>query len=87
MNLKTLMLQAKTKELVRANFKQYGQQVEEEQLASIVTGVLQKEEERKNIYDALYSEKIVNLVKSKCKVEEKSISYDDFLKLVSAQNN
>ncbi len=80
-------LQAKTKELVRANFKQYGQQVEEEQLASIVTGVLQKEEERKNIYDALYSEKIVNLVKSKCKVEEKSISYDDFLKLVSAQNN
>lgn len=80
-------LQEKTKELVRANFKQYGQEVDEEQLASIVVNVLQKEEERRNIYDALYSEKIVNVVKSKCKVEEKSISYDDFLKLVSEQNN
>jgi len=80
-------LQEKTKELVRANFKQYGQEVDEEQLASIVVNVLQKEEERRNIYDALYSEKIVNVVKSKCKVEEKVISYDDFLKLVSEQNN
>ncbi|MFM7022042.1 MAG: trigger factor [Flavobacteriales bacterium] len=80
-------LQEKTKELVRANFKQYGQQIDDEQLASVVVNVLQKEEERRNIYDMLYSDKIVNVVKSKCKVEEKSISYDDFIKLVSEQNN
>lgn len=80
-------LKAKAEELVRANFRQYGQNIEDEQLAPIVANVLQREEERRGIYDALYTEKIVNVVKSKAKVSEKTVSYDEFTKLVSQQNN
>ncbi len=80
-------LEEKAKELVRANFRQYGQNIDDEQLAPIVTSVLQKEEERRGIYDALYTEKIVNLVKSKGKISEKVVSFDEFTKLVSQQNN
>ncbi|MFZ9848152.1 MAG: trigger factor [Flavobacteriales bacterium] len=80
-------LKAKAEELVKANFRQYGQNIDDEQLAPIVTSVLQREEERRGIYDALYTEKIVNTVKSKGKISEKTVSYDEFTKLVSQQNN
>jgi len=80
-------LKAKAEELVKANFRQYGQNIDDEQLAPIVANVLQREEERRGIYDALYTEKIVNVVKSKGKVAEKTLSYDEFTKLVAQQNN
>lgn len=72
----------KAKELIKANFAQYGQTIDDESiLDSYAANVLAKEEERRRLYDDIYSDKVVEFVKDKCKIEEKEISYDDFVKL------
>ncbi len=53
------------------------------QLDSIVDNVLKNEEEVKKIYDQLYEEKILTLLKESLSLIEETVSLDDFIKKAS----
>ena len=71
----------KAKDMIRANFAQFGQEVPEEELGTYAANILAKEEERKRIYEGLYSDKILDVIEGKCKVESQEVSYDEFVKI------
>jgi trigger factor len=71
----------RAKSLIAANFAQFGQAVSDEDLNTYAQNILGKEEERRRIYEEIYMDKILDFVKKTAKVEEKEISYDDFIKL------
>lgn len=73
----------KAKEMIVANFKQFGQEVPAEELEKYAKTVLSKEEERQKMYNELYSDKILDLVSEKCKLESKEVTYDEFVKLAA----
>jgi hypothetical protein len=52
-------------------------------LTEIATNILKNEEERKKIYDKIFDERTLAVYKENFKLTEKSISYDDFVKLAS----
>jgi hypothetical protein len=67
--------------------KQYGQpEGDDAQLNDIATNILKNEEERKKIYDQVFDERTLTVYKENFKLKEKSISYDDFVKLASEKN-
>ncbi|MCF8332300.1 MAG: trigger factor [Bacteroidales bacterium] len=58
-----------------------------EQMEQIVNSVMQNEKETNRIYDELYERKIGDLFKEKITINEKNISYDDFVKLAQDKKN
>ena len=75
---------AHTKDLIVQNFAQYGQPApEDKKLDEIAAQVLTNEEERKKAYNQLYDVKTLALYKSKFKLTEKIVTYDEFVKLAS----
>jgi len=77
---------AHTKKLIGMQMKQYGQpEGDDAQLTEIATGILKNEEEKKKIYDQIFDERTLAVYKENFKLTEKSISYDDFVKLASAK--
>ena len=75
-----------TKELIVQNFAQYGQPApEDKKLDEIATQVLTNEEERKKGYNQLYDAKTLEIYKAKFKLTEKTVTYDEFVKLASEQ--
>jgi trigger factor len=64
--------------------KQYGQpEGDDKQLTDIANNILKNEEERKKIYDQIFDERTLKVYKENFKLTEKSISYDQFVKLAS----
>ena len=77
---------AHTRELIVQNFAQYGQPApEDKKLDEIVAQVLTNEEERKKVYNQLYDAKTLMLYKEKFKLTEKTVTYDEFVKLATEQ--
>ena len=77
---------AHTKELIVKNFAQYGQPApEDKKLDEIAAQVITNEEERKKVYNQLYDAKTLELYKAKFKLTEKTVTYDEFVKLASEQ--
>ena len=75
---------AHAKKLIGAQMKQYGQpQGDDSQLTDIANNILKNEEEKKKIYDQIFDERTLTVYKENFKLKEKSISYDDFVKLAS----
>lgn len=74
----------KAKDMIAANFKQFGQEVPAAELENYAATVLAKQEERQRMYNELYSDKILDLVTEKCKLEPKEVTYDEFVKLASS---
>ena len=75
---------AHTKVLISAQMKQYGQpEGDDKQLTDIATDILKKEEERKKVYDQIFDERTLAVYKENFKLTEKSVSYDEFVKLAS----
>ncbi len=75
---------AHTKKLIAMQMKQYGQpEGDDKQLTDIATNILKNEEERKKVYDQIFDERTLTVYKENFKLTEKSISYDDFVKLAS----
>lgn len=71
-----------TIQLLKQQFSQYGQPVpDEDQLMETAKSILGNSEEAKKIYDQIYDKKLLEFFKSKLKIKDKKISYDDFLKL------
>ena len=76
---------AETKKLIRAQMAQYGQiSPEEEQLEKYAHQVLANKEEEKNIYDRIFASKLTVFFKSAFKINEKEISYKNFIKLAQS---
>ena len=76
---------AETKKLIRAQMAQYGQvSPEEEQLEKYAHQVLTNKEEEKNIYDRIFASKLTVFFKSAFKINEKEISYENFIKLAQS---
>jgi trigger factor len=70
------------KELYRERFASYGIPVDDERLAEMAKETLGKRDEMRNVYDQLVETRIIELVKSNCSIEEKAMSYDDFVHMV-----
>jgi len=76
-----------TKKLVLMQMKQYGQtKVDDKKLKDIINNILKNEDERKKIYDQIYDQKTLLVYKENFKLKEKSITYDDFVKLASEKS-
>ena len=74
-----------TKKLIAAQMAQYGQlSPEEELLEQYAKQVLENKEEEKNIYDRIFATKMTAFFKESFKMNEKEISYEDFVKLAQA---
>ena len=73
-----------TKSLVQKQMQQYGQaSADEKQILDISENILKNEDERKKISNQLFDEKTLVVYKEIFKLIEKSISYDDFVKLAT----
>jgi len=76
---------AEAKKLIAAQMAQYGQlSPEEELLEQYAQQVLTNKEEEKNIYDRVFASKMTAFFKEAFKMNEKEISYEDFIKLAQA---
>lgn len=77
---------AHTKEMIIQNFAQYGQPApDDKKLDEIAAQVLTNEEERKKVYNQLYDVKTLTLYKEKFMLKDKTVTYDEFVKLASQQ--
>ena len=77
---------AHTKVLISRQMKQYGQpEGDDKQLTDIAANILKNEEERKKVYDQIFDERTLVVYKENFKLIEKSISYDEFVKLASGK--
>jgi trigger factor len=68
----------------RIQMRQYGQiDVEQEMVDQFVSNIIKNKDEVKKVYDHLFDEKMLDLLKSKLKLNEIEIDFDDFVKLVT----
>lgn len=75
-----------TKGLLVSQYAQYGIPApEDEELAESAKKVLQNQDEAKRVYEAIYERKIVAFAKENVKIEEKELSYEDFVKVATDQ--
>jgi trigger factor len=74
-----------TKGLLIQQYAQYGMPApEEEMLAESAVKVLENQDEAKKVYEAIYERKIVDFAKENMKINEKEMSYEDFVKVATA---
>ncbi len=72
--------QKEAKLFVKSEYARYGQVPTEEDLEKISKDLLAKEKDAQRIYENLYSKKVLSLIKEKCNLETKEVSYEDFFK-------
>lgn len=72
--------QQEAKLFIKSEYARYGQVPTEEDLEKISKDLLAKEKDAQRIYENLYSKKVLSLIKEKCKLETKEVSYEDFFK-------
>ncbi|HQQ93005.1 MAG TPA: trigger factor [Bacteroidia bacterium] len=68
------------KNFVKAEYARYGQVPTEEDLNKIAMDLLSKEKEAQRIFENLYSKKVLELIKEKCTLDRKELSYEEFFK-------
>jgi trigger factor len=75
-------VEAEAKEFAKAQFAQYGMpSAPEDMLVNFSKQILENKEQSQKIYEKLYELKVVEYVKSKVKVSNKSVSSEEFAKL------
>jgi trigger factor len=71
-----------TKELLKQQLASMGLPTDDDKdLTETANRVLQNQEEARNIYMMLYDKKMIDLFKTTLKVNQKEISYEDFIKV------
>ncbi len=65
---------------IKSEYARYGQVPSDDDLEKISKDLLSKEKEAQRIFENLYSKKVMGLIKEKCTLETKEVSYDDFFK-------
>jgi trigger factor len=68
------------KAFVKGEYARYGQTPSEDDLNKISTDLLTKEKEAQKIFENIYSKKVLNLIKEKCNLDKKELSYEEFFK-------
>lgn len=68
------------KMFIRGEYARYGQAAQDEEVEKIAKDLLSKEKEAQKIFENLYSKKVLNLIKEKCTLQTKELSYDEFFK-------
>ena len=63
---------------IRSQYARYGQTPDEAEVSKIADSILSKQEEAQKIYEGLYSQKVLNLLKTNCKLDTKEVSYNEF---------
>ena len=66
------------KRFVLSHFARYGQAPDEVEIEKTAIALLQKEKDADKIYEGIYYNKILNLFKSKYKLNNKELSYNEF---------
>jgi trigger factor len=75
-------IEAEAKEFAKAQFAQYGMpSAPEEMITNFSKQILENKEQAQKIYEKLYELKVVEYVKSKIKVANKSVTSEEFAKL------
>lgn len=68
------------KAFIRGEYARYGQVAQDEDVEKIAKDLLSKEKEAQKIFENLYSKKVLDLIKEKCTLQTKELSYDEFFK-------
>jgi trigger factor len=68
------------KAFIRGEYARYGQVAQDEDVEKIAKDLLSKEKEAQKIFENLYSKKVLDLIKQKCTLQTKELSYDEFFK-------
>lgn len=68
------------KAFIKSEYARYGQLPTDEDLEKISKDLLGKEKESQKIFENLYSKKVLQLIKERCSLEMKEVSYDEFFK-------
>lgn len=76
----------RTKDMFKAQMAQYGNEIEDEDLTNAAQNYLMKnQEDAQNIYQQLYSEKLLTFYKDTVSLKTKEVSFDDFVKLATGK--
>jgi len=79
-------IQDRVKSNIKAQFASFGQgEVEDSMLDQFAQNFLQKEEEVRKVYDQLMDERISEYYKNTVKLQEKEVTFDEFVKLASTK--
>jgi trigger factor len=79
-------LQKEAENITRYQFKQYGLfYATSEQITNYAKETLKREEDAKRIADKILEEKVIELMKEMVKIDDKSVSIDEFNKLFEQQ--
>lgn len=71
---------------VRQQMAQFGQQsIDDEQVKSIAQSLIQDQEQAQGMSDRILNTKMIAFFKENLKLDEKAVSYDEFVKLVNEQ--
>jgi trigger factor len=76
-------LESEARKFVGAQYAQYGMPLDEETMNTVAKGVLAKDEERRKIADVIIERKVVDFLKTKVSIKDKSISYEKFSELAA----
>lgn len=68
------------KAFIKGEYARYGQAASDEDLEKISNDILSKEKEAQKIFENIYSKKVLDLIKEKCTLQTKEVSYEDFFK-------
>lgn len=66
------------KGFIRGEYARYGQTPNEEDVDKIAKDLLKKEKEAQKIFENIYTKKVLDLIKTNCKLENKEVSYNEF---------
>jgi len=69
---------AEASNYVRSQYARYGQTPDETEVAKIADSILAKREEAQKIFEGIYSKKVLEVLKSSCKLDTKEVSYNEF---------
>lgn len=68
------------KAFIKSEYARYGQVPSEDDLEKISKDLLSREKDAQRIFENLYSKKVLSLIKEKCTLQTKEVSYDEFFK-------
>jgi trigger factor len=74
----------RTKDMFKSQMASYGSEIDDEDLENAARNYLTKnQQDAENIYQQLYSEKLLKHYKETVSLKEKEVSFDDFVKLAT----
>ena len=76
-------LEDEAKRAIGAQYAQYGMPLEGEMLDNFAKNALTNEEERRRIADVIIERKVVDNLKPRVTIKDKSVNFDDFAKIAA----